>query len=166
MITAPVIIDWLIAIFISFTSTVAFSIIFHTPKKQRVFGGITGLAGYFTYTVCLYFDIDVTIAAFFAAVVLTWLSRIFSFARKEPVTSFLICGIFPIVPGAGIYYTGYYLFMGNNALGLSKGFETIKIAIAIALGIGIILSLPRFFFTLKKQKALCPENKPEKEAAN
>ena len=39
---------------------------------------------------------------------------------------------------------------------MSKGLETIKIAIAIALGIGIVLSLPKGFFTLqrvKKEKA-------------
>ncbi len=63
-------------------------------------------------------------------------------------------GIFPIVPGAGIYYTGYHIFMNDNAAALSTGMETIKIAIAIAIGIGIIVSLPRFFFT--------PRRAPEK----
>ena len=99
------------------------------------------------------FGADTVIASFFASVALAWLSRIFSFARREPVTIFLICGIFPIVPGAGIYYTGYHFFMSDNSLALSKGLETIKIAIAIALGIGIVLSLPRFFFTLRRTTA-------------
>ena len=67
------------------------------------------------------------------------------------MTVFLICGIFPIVPGAGIYYTGYHFFMRDNAMALTKGLETIKIAIAIALGIGIVLSLPQFFFTLRRK---------------
>ena len=47
-----------------------------------------------------------------------------------------------MVPGAGIYYTGYHVFMSDNTLALAKGMETIKIAVAIALGIGIVLSLP------------------------
>ena len=63
---------------------------------------------------------------------------------------FLISGIFPLVPGAGIYYTGYNVFMSDNAQALDKGMETIKIAVAIALGIGIVLSLPAFFFTLHR----------------
>ena len=75
----------------------------------------------------------------------------FSFARKAPVTVFLICGIFPLVPGAGIYYTGYHFFMGQDALALDKGLETIKIAIAIALGTGIVLSLPSFLFTARRK---------------
>ena len=84
-------------------------------------------------------------ASFFAALGLTYLARVFSFARKAPLPVFLIAGIFPVVPGAGIYYTGYHIFMNNNVEAMSKGVETIKIAIAIALGIGIVVSLPRFF---------------------
>lgn len=67
---------------------------------------------------------------------------------------FLIAGIFPVVPGAGIYYTGYHIFMNNNVEAMSKGVETIKIAIAIALGIGIVVSLPRFFFTLRRKGSI------------
>ena len=77
--------------------------------------------------------------------------RVYSFARKAPLPVFLIAGIFPVVPGAGIYYTGYHIFMNNNVEAMSKGVETIKIAIAIALGIGIVVSLPRFFFTLRRK---------------
>ena len=77
-----------------------------------------------------------------AAVVLTMMSRIFAVWRKTPVTVFLICGIFPLVPGAGIYYTAYYFIMGDNAMALSKGIETIKIAVAIALAIVFVFSMP------------------------
>ena len=48
------------------------------------------------------------------------------FLAQGPVTIFLITGIFPLVPGAGIYYTGYHLFMSDNSLALDKGLETIK----------------------------------------
>ncbi len=55
-----------------------------------------------------------------------YLARVFSFARKAPLPVFLIAGIFPVVPGAGIYYTGYHIFMNNNVEAMSKGVETIK----------------------------------------
>ena len=101
----------------------------------------------------------VVAASFFATVALAWFSRVFAFWRRAPVTIFLITGIFPLVPGAGIYYTGYHLFMSDNSLALDKGLETIKIAIAIALGIGIVLSLPTFFFTLRRA---APKNRGSK----
>lgn len=154
MIDFDLILQWLIQLLIAFVSTMAFSFIFHTPHKQRIFIGITAGMGWITYVIASFFGAETAVASFIASLVITWISRLCAFHRKEPITTFLICGIFPIVPGAGIYYTGYYLFMGENALGASKGFETLKIAVAIALGIGIVSSLPRFLFTRgdKKQK--------------
>ena len=49
----------------------------------------------------------VVVATFIAVVVITLLSRIFAIVRKAPVTIFLVSGIFPLVPGVGIYYTSY-----------------------------------------------------------
>ena len=115
--------------------------------------------GWLVYLVCMHLNTGVVAASFFATVALAWFSRVFAFWRRAPVTIFLITGIFPLVPGAGIYYTGYHLFMSDNSLALDKGLETIKIAIAIALGIGIVLSLPTFFFTLRRA---APKNRGSK----
>lgn len=157
MIDFGLVLQWLIQLLIAFVSTMAFSFIFHTPQKQRIFIGITAGLGWITYVITSFFGAETAVASFIAALVITWISRLCAFHRKEPITTFLICGIFPIVPGAGIYYTGYYLFMGENALGASKGFETLKIAVAIALGIGIVSSLPRFLFTRKGGKPAAKE---------
>lgn len=150
--------NWLFQSAIAFVATIAFAIIFHTPQKQYLFTGITGGVGWLVYLVSVGCGCGVVSASFFATVTLTWLSRIFSFKRKSPVTVFLICGIFPLVPGAGIYYTGYYFFMGDNSLAAGKGLETIKIAIAIALGIGIVLSLPPVLFSFHRAKSSSKTN--------
>ncbi len=152
MIYLSLILNWLFQTLVAFIATIAFAIIFHTPKKEWLFTGLTGGAGWLVSRSAIHFGCGVVAASFFATVALAWLSRAFSFARKAPVTIYLICGIFPIVPGAGIYYTGYHFFMSDNAQAMSKGLETIKIAIAIALGIGIVLSLPKFFFCLRREK--------------
>lgn len=136
---------------VAFVSTIAFAIIFHTPRREWIFTGFTGGAGWLVYLVATDMGCGAVAASFLATIALTWLSRVFSFQRKAPVTVFLICGIFPLVPGAGIYYTGYNFFMGSNAQALDKGLETIKIAVAIALGIGIVLSLPQALFSFKRK---------------
>lgn len=150
MIDLPMLLNWFFQTAVAFISTIAFAIIFHTPRREYLFCGITGGLGWLVYLICMDFHTGVVTASFFATVALAWASRSFSFYRKAPVTIFLITGIFPLVPGAGIYYTGYHLFMSDNSQGLLKGLETIKIAVAIALGIGIVLSLPAFFFTLRR----------------
>lgn len=115
--------------------------------------------GWLVYVVCVHFGLDVATASFFATLALAWFARVFAFWRKAPVTVFLITGIFPLVPGAGIYYTGYHLFMSDNSLALDKGLETIKIAVAIALGIGIVLSLPPFLFAPARAARKSAHNK-------
>ena len=150
MINVSLLLYWLLQMGVAFLSTITFAIIFHTPPKEYLCCGVTGAVGWLVYLVCTGLGSGVVAASFFATVALAWFSRFFSFVRKAPVTVFLITGIFPLVPGAGIYYTGYHLFMSDNSLALDKGLETIKIAVAIALGIGIVLSLPPFLFAPRK----------------
>ena len=148
--TPAVLLDWTIQTVVAFISTIAFAIVFHTPKRHYAFAGFVGAFGWLIYIVYVHFTGDPVFASFFAALGLTYLGRIFSFLRHAPLPVFITSGIFPIVPGAGIYYTGYHIFMNDNAAAASTGLQTIKIAIAIALGIGIVISLPRFFFTARK----------------
>ena len=137
---------------VAFAATIAFAVIFHSPRRELLFTGLTGAAGWAVYLLAMGLGSGAVSASFLATLALAWLSRVFSFARKAPVTVFLICGIFPLVPGAGIYYTGYNFFMGLDGQALDKGLETIKIAVAIALGIGIVLSLPQGLFSFQRAK--------------
>ena len=67
---------------------------------------------------------------------------LFAILLKTPVTVFLLTGIFPLVPGAGIYYTAYYFIQGENALSLANGISTFKVAVSLAVGIALVLGLP------------------------
>ena len=93
--TPAVLFDWALQTAVSFIATIAFSIIFHTPKNQYAFAGIAGAVGWLIYIVYMHFQSDAVFASFFAALGLTYISRIFSFARRAPLTVFLISGIFP-----------------------------------------------------------------------
>ena len=94
------------------------------------------------------FGYTTVISALFATFFLTLLARILSIVKKNPVTIYLITGIFPLVPGAGIYYTSYYLIMNEGTRSLSMGLETFKTAGAIALGIIFGFDVP---FSSKKK---------------
>lgn len=138
---------------VAFVATVAFAMLFQMPRAQYAWCGLTGAAGWLIYEMALLWQPSTVIASLFASIVLTFLTRAFSVVRRCPSTIFLISGIFPLVPGAGIYYTAYNFFMGDNAAAGIQGAETIKIALAIALGIVFVMSLPNGFlrpFTPKK----------------
>ena len=127
---------------VSFVATVSFAILFQVPREQYVYSGLCGAAGWLCYLLVMQNYPSPAVASFAAVVVLTVMSRIFAVRRKTPVTVFLICGIFPLVPGAGIYYTAYYFLRDDRTLFLNKGVETLKIALALALGIALVCSLP------------------------
>lgn len=77
-----------------------------------------------------------------ASVPLALLSRWYAVKARAPATVFLLCGIFPLVPGAGIYYTAYYFVSGQMALFSAKLAEVIKVALALSVGIAVVLSVP------------------------
>jgi uncharacterized membrane protein YjjB (DUF3815 family) len=131
---------------VAFFATLSFSILFHVPKRQYLFCGFTGALGWLCYLLVQSYSGSVIWASFIAAVVLTLVSRALAVYRRMPVTVFLICGIFPLVPGAGIYYTAYYFIMNENTIAMARGMETLKIAAAISLGIVLMLSLPYSVF--------------------
>ena len=91
-------------------------------------------------------------AAFTATMVVIFLSRDAAVRQKCPATIFLISGIFPLVPGAGIYWTVYYLITEQLRLAVYTGYEAVKVAIAIVLGIVVIFELPQgwFWWAVKK----------------
>ena len=65
---------------------------------------------------------------------------------------FLLCGIFPLVPGAGIFWCSYYLVSSQLDLSSSTGFTAAKIAIAIVLGIILAMELPQRLFSGRKKR--------------
>jgi uncharacterized membrane protein YjjB (DUF3815 family) len=133
---------------VSFVSVVAFSILFHAPRAQWVYCGLTGMVGWGTYWVLMQYQSSQVVASLFASILLTLLARIFAVVQRCPTTVYLTGGIFPLVPGAGIYYTVYYFILGDSLRCLEKGVETIKIAAVIAIGLVLVLAIPPDLFHL------------------
>ncbi len=77
-----------------------------------------------------------------AALPLTALARLAALHNRAPLTLFLVCGIFPLVPGAGIYYTACYFLRSDGANFAAQGAQTAQVALALALGIALVCALP------------------------
>ena len=132
--------EFIIQFIVALFATLSFAVIFSAPKKELFYCGFTGALGWIIYYIMVQFDMGVVFPSLIATLCLTIMARIFAAARSMPVTVYLLSGIFPLVPGAGIFYTAYYLFTNDRALSSSKGIETFEVAGAIVLGI-IFLSL-------------------------
>ena len=112
--------------FIAGAGTLSFAILFGCPRKSLPFCGLVGAVGWFVYELAVLLGMDAAAASLLAVIPLTLLTRVFAIVLKMPVTVFLL----------------YYFIQGNNALALSHGISTFKVAVALAVGISLVLSVP------------------------
>lgn len=142
----------ILQIIISLFATLSFAMLFGAPKSELFFCGLAGAIGWFVYLIFVGFESSTTLANLIATFALTVFSRALASIRKNPVTIYLISGIFPLVPGAGIYYTSYHFIMNDMQQCSSYGLKTIKIAGGIVLGIIFGFGLPQRWFNRLQRK--------------
>ena len=130
------------------TGTVGFSVLYSVPRAYYPYCGFIGGAGRFLY--CLLIpNCSPPEATLLAAILVVLLSRLFAVKERCPVTIFLISGMFPLVPGGGIYWTAYYIVTGEMELAAEKGFTAVKVAVAIVLAIVFVFQLPQKLFQVR-----------------
>ena len=123
----------------AFLGTVGFAILFGVPHRYALGCGLVGMAGWMLYLpLCRLLGLSPAESTFFATMLVALLSRIMAVWRRCPVTVFLICGIFPLIPGAGIFWTSYYIVSAQHELALTTGFTAIKVCVAIVVGIIVL----------------------------
>ncbi len=125
--------------------TVAFSILFSVPGKYYAGCGLIGAVGWGTYLICSGHT-GGTLSTLAAALVVAFLSRLVSEAVRCPSPLFLIPGLFPLIPGAGVYWMVYYLVTNETGLAMDSGYAALKKAVAIVLAIVLIFELPKKMF--------------------
>ena len=138
----------IIQFIVCFLATLSFAIIFSAPKRQLIYCGLTGAAGWLVYLLLFHNNAGIAVANLAAAFTLTLMSRIFAALERHPVTVYLLAGIFPLVPGAGLRlgYARAGRIMDEMEQFAAKGAETIIIAGSIVFGIVFGFSLPQRIF--------------------
>lgn len=132
--------------------TVAFAVLFAIPKKYYPYCAAIGAAGWLLYRMMTE-TAGATIfeATFLATALVVLLSRFVSVTERCPATIFVTAGIFPLVPGVGIYWSAYYLVTNEFQLAAANGFSALQTIVGIVLGIVFIFELPHRFFHLGKK---------------
>lgn len=132
----------------SFFGTIAFSIMFCVPRQYYPCCGLIGGLGWITcWSIMNILGMSNFTGTFVAAAVVVLLSRICGVGLKCPATLFMLSGLFPLVPGVGIYWTVYSLITGDLAETSRYGRQTFGTAIAIVLGICFVFEIPQKMIT-------------------
>ena len=126
----------------AFMGTVSFAALFGVPRKYYFDAGFCGTMGWLLYLVLSRYTAMTPAEILFCATALVTLTALLqSIARKCPITVFLISGIFPLVPGAGIFWTSYNIVSNHLPYALHTGFAALKATVAIAFGILAVMEL-------------------------
>ena len=133
----------------AFLGTIGYAILYNVPKRFFFGCGFTVAAGWLAYLFSSErLMTSAATASFLGAFVVVMIARMLTVRLKCPITIFLISGILPLVPGAGIYYTVYYLVTNQLSMASSSGMEAIKVAFSIVLGIVLVVPIPRQYFQI------------------
>ena len=124
---------WYFQLPAAFIGTIGFSALFGAPRRYYLDCGLAGTAGWVVYLLLASAGpTHVVGAAFLGALAVAVMAHLLAVTRRCPVTVFLICGIIPLVPGGGIFWTAYYIITNQLRLAATTGFTALKVTIAIA----------------------------------
>ncbi len=135
----------------AFLACAGFCVIFHI-RTGVLFCCIGGTLGWLVYLLMMLASGNDLLSYFLAAMTISLYSEIMARVRKCPVTGYLLIASFPLVPGAGIYYTMQYALRGETALFLQNGLHTLGIAGCLALGVLVVSSAVRMTAAFRRNR--------------
>lgn len=133
-------------------ATVFIAVLFQVRKENIFAAAIGGGLGCLVNECGLALGLGTFFSIFLASLALASYSEIMARVRKTTVTTFLISGLFPLVPGAGMYYTMLAIVHNDLSEALSTGISTLSTAAVMALGILFVSTLSRGITYFRKTK--------------
>ena len=144
----PIIIQCLLA----FISCIGFAVLFNIHGPGGLLCALGGGLAWAVYCITLELSGSDILAYFFSALFSSVYSETMARIRKYPAISYLVVSIFPMIPGAGVYYTMNYAFRGEMELFAKQGMHTAAIAGIMAVGILLGSTIFRMYSEWKFRK--------------
>lgn len=135
----------------AYLSTFGFAALFSIPRDAIVKSGFVGALGWICFHLISTHFGSIVVGTFVASMVVGILGELFARLFKKPATVYIIPGIVPFVPGAGMYYTMLALVRKDFMEAANKGTETFFIAAAISIGIIVSTTLSRSINRVKNK---------------
>lgn len=136
--------------FVSFIVTFGFGILFNIKGKKLLFAALGGGLSWYCYSLPLSLGLSEVSSLFISALVFSTYSEVLARIFKTPVTSFVICALFPLVPGSGMYYTMLATINGELQNAVHLGINTLANAGTLALGVIFISTITSLIFRVKR----------------
>ena len=119
----------------AFIGCIGFAILFNIHGPGGLLCALGGALAWAVYLIALKVSGSEITGYFWSALFSSLYSEVMARIRKYPAISYLVISIFPMIPGAGVYYTMNYAVQGQMELFANKGMFTAAIAGIMAVGI-------------------------------
>lgn len=135
-----------------FIGCIGFVVVYNIHGPGGLLCALGGMLAWGAYLVTLALGGNDLTGYFIAAVVSGIYSEVMARIRKYPAISYLVVSIFPLIPGASIYYTMTWAVRGDMAAFADQGTHTIAIAGILAVGILMVSTSVRLFWIWKRKQ--------------
>jgi uncharacterized membrane protein YjjB (DUF3815 family) len=135
-----------------FIGCIGFSIYFNIHDFGILLCAFGGIVTFSTYLVALELGVGIIYANFLGGIVASVYAEIMARLRHFPAISYLVVSLFPLLPGAGIYYTMAYAVQNEMTEFAAKGYQTAAIAGALALGILLVSTAFRIWSNYRTKR--------------
>ncbi len=125
---------------------IGFALWFHVRKEKILFCGFGGFLTWAFYLTAIHFSFNTFLATFLAAICCGLYAQIIARIDKAPATIFQTVAIFPLIPGAALYYSMYGIVIQNYMLAKEKIIDLLLACVGIVLGFLFVEVLGRFIW--------------------
>lgn len=138
--------------FFAVIGCLGFGILFNVQGPGALLCALGGALSWAVYLWTLEITGSELMAYFWSALFASLYAEIMARIRKYPAFSYLVISIFPMIPGAGVYYTMSYALQGEMELFARRGMFTAAIAGIMAVGVLLGSSVFRMYSDWKTHK--------------
>lgn len=135
-----------------FIGCLGFAVIFNIHGPGALLCTLGGVLTWAVYCLVLQLAGDDLTAYFWSSVFASVFAETMARVRKYPAISYLVVGLFPLIPGAGVYYTMTHAVQGDMDRFASQGMHTLAIAGVIAVGVLLISTAVRMYFVWQRNR--------------
>ena len=123
-----------------------FALWFNVKGKKVAFCGLGALLTWAVYLISLRCGSNAFAATLFASITCGFYAQLMARFNKAPATIFMTVSVFPLIPGAALYYMMYGFVLQDLALGLGKGAELLLACFGIVLGFMVVEVASRYIW--------------------
>lgn len=136
----------------AFIACIGFGLLFNIHGAGMILPALGGVLSWVIYRGLLMLGAGDISAYFLAALAASVYSEAMARIRKCPAISYLVISVFPLIPGAGVYYTMSHAIHSRMDEFATQGMHTAAIAGILAVGILLASTSVRLYSTWKHRK--------------